>query len=48
MIPNFKSFKAPCNITPNNIMQYDVNKQKLICIRYECGKIKWKCKGYGK
>ena len=52
-------FKAPCNITKDNIMEiqqnylYGINKKvkfpyTLICIRYKCGKIKWKIKNYKK
>ncbi len=41
-------FKAPCNITKKNIMEYDVTNKKLLCVRYNCGRIKWKCRGYRK
>ena len=41
-------FRAPCNITKNNMIEYDYLNNKLYCIRYNCGKIKWKCKNYKK
>ncbi len=46
-------FKAPCNITPNNAIEFVwVEKgkypHKVVCVRYKCGKIKWKDKGYKK
>lgn len=41
-------FRAPCNITQNNIIEYNVVNGKLHCVRYKCGKIKWKCKNYKK
>jgi len=37
-------FIAPCNITPNNIMEYNLVTRELDCVRYKCGKIKWKRK----
>ncbi len=37
-------FKAPCNITKNNLLEYDIVNDKLICVRFKCGKIKWKCR----
>ena len=44
--------KAPCNITPNNIIEVKMNDtfelSEIICVRYKCGKIKWKKKGYKK
>lgn len=48
-----KLFKAPCNITNNNTIEiiYLYNKKlpyECICVRYKCGKIKWKKKGYKK
>ena len=44
-------FKAPCNITKNNNIEalLTFNSKfpyKVLCVRYKCGKIKWKCKGY--
>jgi len=35
-------FIAPCNITKNNVMEYNVFNKELVCVRYKCGKIKWK------
>jgi len=39
---------APCNISPNNIMECDIANKRIVCVRYNCGKIKWKEKGYKK
>lgn len=46
-------FIAPCNITSNNTFEiYQIYNEKYlyecICVRYKCGKIKWKKKGYKK
>lgn len=47
-------FKAPCNLARNNSIELVENipnskyPYNPICVRYKCGKIKWKCKGYKK
>jgi hypothetical protein len=32
---------APCNITPNNTIEFTLEGE-IICVRYKCGKIKWR------
>ena len=46
-------FIAPCNLTANNIVEFiwidkGIYPHKVICVRYKCGKIKWKDKNYKK
>lgn len=37
-----KLFKAPCNITTNNTVEYNAVTHECVCVRFGCGKIKWK------
>ena len=41
-------FKAPCNITENNIIEaqidFNTGEHKVMCVRYQCGQIKWRRK----
>lgn len=46
--------QSPCNITSNNTIEarplYEGRRYpfEIICVRYGCGKIKWKKEGYKK
>jgi hypothetical protein len=34
--------RAPCNITPDNLVIFNLMTNKILSVRYKCGQYKWR------